>query len=94
MSDGLRFTSSGLPGVQFVRRPVTQLPAEGTACVVDDGHALGWCRRPVGALQEWQLDQWEGTPAAVRADILDLDRGAFRCGMNDPPISVTSIRRR
>ncbi|MEG8058014.1 hypothetical protein QP150_16170 [Sphingomonas sp. 22L2VL55-3] len=50
MSDGLRFTSSGLPGVQFVRRPVTELPAEGTACVVDDGHALGWSRRPVGAL--------------------------------------------
>ncbi|WP_125993389.1 hypothetical protein [Sphingomonas sp. S-NIH.Pt15_0812] len=49
MTEPLRFTSPELPGILFVRRPVTQPPVDGTVCLVDDGHALGWHRRPVAA---------------------------------------------
>jgi hypothetical protein len=29
---------------------VSNVPADRTACLVDDGHATGWHRRPVGAI--------------------------------------------
>lgn len=50
MTKPLRFTSSVLPGIQFIRRPVTEPPANGTVCLVDDGHALGWSRKPIPAV--------------------------------------------
>jgi hypothetical protein len=61
----LRFTSSGLPGIGFVRRPVTQPPAAAGVFLVDDGHALGWQQRPIAARYRdgsWTTDKGRALP--------------------------------
>jgi hypothetical protein len=32
-------------GIPFIRRPVSEPPAEGTVCAVDNGHGNGWTNR-------------------------------------------------
>ena len=48
-----RFTVMGL---RFVRRPVSDPPADGTLCVVDDGDEAGWMngQRPA----QFQHGEW------------------------------------
>ena len=49
-SQMLRFTAAPLNGLLLIRRPIANVPAEGTMAFVDDGTRTGWHRRPTIAL--------------------------------------------
>lgn len=62
-----RYSLSHLPGFSFERRPVSDAPASGTLCFVDDGDASGWTRRPCVALfdnGEWTNGNGRALPFA------------------------------
>lgn len=67
----------GKGAMQFVRRPVTIAPPDGTICFVDDGPRHGEIKRwSAGSFQkgEWQRVGFEPTHWTS----LDDDRGAAR----------------
>jgi hypothetical protein len=64
-TDPMCFRLPALRGITFVRRPVADAPKERTICLVDDGHAAGWSRRPVPALFHqgaWTTDRGRPLP--------------------------------
>lgn len=45
-------------GIRFLRRPVSEVPPDGTLCFADNGHAYGWTDR---APAQFKDGKWSST---------------------------------
>lgn len=48
--------------LKFVRRPVREVPPEGTLCFVDNGHEGGWSDREIGMFKGGVWTDRKGAP--------------------------------
>lgn len=55
-----RFSVIGIP---FIRRPVSEVPPDGKACIVDNGHPNGWTDRQPAVFED---GEWKGFKGKLR----------------------------
>lgn len=61
----IRFTLPGLPGLRFIRRPVSIAPGEGTICFVDNGdERMRRTRQCVGVYRKGEWTNGKGRALA------------------------------
>lgn len=66
-------------GIRFIRRPVAEIPPEGTIGAVDNGDAFGWSNRAAAKFQGGEWTDARGKPLRfIPSFWIVLDEGARR----------------